>query len=407
MCRGKSFAGLMGVALIGLLGLTGCGKKPQISLSMWGATEDQEMLNEMVETFKEEYKDDAEFEITVSAEDPVTCKETVLTNPEVAADVYAFADDQFESLYDAGVLLEITENVAGVEEANGGADSAAILSAKREGKLYAYPMTASNGYFMYYNSAYFSEEDLESLDRMMEIAAENDKTISIDFTSGWYLYSFFKGAGLDVERNEDGKTNICNWNATDTRYTGKDVAEAIERILAHKGTENGGDEDFINGVKSGRVIAGINGAWNAAKVEAAYGENYAATKLPTYTVAGDQVQMASFAGYKLVGVSAYSKEPEWAMKLAEWITNEENQTIRFERNGECPSNVKAGASEKVLNAPAIAALSKQADYAYVQDVADSFWMPVNVFGTTLVAQDEKNYDLQELLDQMVKGITNE
>ena len=36
-----------------------------------------------------------------------------------------------------------------------------------------------------------------------------------------------------------------------------------------------------------------------------------------------------FAGFKLLGVNAYSKNVGWAMLLAEWITNEANQTLRF------------------------------------------------------------------------------
>ena len=38
------------------------------------------------------------------------------------------------------------------------------------GSLYAYPLTADNGYFLYYNKAYFSEEDIQSLERMLELA---------------------------------------------------------------------------------------------------------------------------------------------------------------------------------------------------------------------------------------------
>ena len=145
--------------------------------------------------------------------------------------------------------------------------------------------------------------------------------------------------------------------------------------------------------------------WNAKEIQEAYGENYAATKLPEYSIAGDLVQMHSFAGYKLIGVNAYTKNPKWAQRLAQWITNEQNQMIRFEQQGDCPSNVKAAASEKVIASPAIAALAAQSEYAHIQSVTDSFWMPVYVFGTTITAGnlDEKN--LQVLLDQMVKDIT--
>ena len=55
---------------------------------------------------------------------------------------------------------------------------------------------------------------------MLEVAWKNGKKIAMDFTGGWYLYSFFKGAGLNVEINEDGVTNTCNWNTTEGKYKG-------------------------------------------------------------------------------------------------------------------------------------------------------------------------------------------
>ena len=107
--------------------LSGCGKeKESVTLSLWGPEEDQEMLGEMVDAFKEKYKEEAEFNITICAENEVTCKETVLIDPKNAADVYAFVDDQFSSLCQNNALLEITENVDEIIEANGGKESAAI-----------------------------------------------------------------------------------------------------------------------------------------------------------------------------------------------------------------------------------------------------------------------------------------
>lgn len=385
---------------------SGCEKKKEIvTLSVWGAEEDQEMLREMVDAFEEKYKDEAEFNITICVENEVTCKETVLIDPKKAADIYSFADDQFRSLCQNNALLEITENVDEIIEANGGKESAAIKSASYDGKLYAYPTTASNGYFMYYNKAYFTEEDVKSLDKMLEIAEENGKKVAMDFTSGWYLYSFFKGAGLNVEISEDGLTNICDWNTTEGKYRGVDVAEAMCKIVSNAGFLNCGDADFVAGAKDGSIIAGINGAWNSKNMQEAYGDNYAATKLPEYSIAGDLVQMHSFAGYKLVGVNAYTKNAKWAQRLAQWITNEENQMIRFEKKGDCPSNVNAASSKKVIDSPAIAALAAQSEYAHIQRVSDNFWMPVYVYGTTITAGNLDEKSLQGLLDQMVKDIT--
>ena len=402
----KKRAICIGIGMLMISLLSGCGKeKENVTLSVWGAEEDQEMLSEMVDAFEEKYKDEAEFNITICVENEVTCKETVLIDPEKAADVYSFADDQFRSLCQNNALLEVTENVDEIIEANGGKESAAVQSASYDGKLYAYPATASNGYFLYYNKEYFTEEDVKSFDKMLEIAEKNDKKIAMDFTSGWYLYSFFKGAGLNVELSEDGLTNICDWNTTEGKYKGVDVAEAMCKLVANPGFLNCGDADFVAGAKDGSIIAGINGAWNAKNMQEAYGDNYAAAKLPEYSIAGDSVQMHSFAGYKLVGVNAYTKNAKWAQRLAQWITNEENQMIRFERKGDCPSNVNAASSKEVIDSPAIAALAAQSEYAHIQRVSDSFWMPVYVYGTTITAGNLDEKSLQVLLDQMVKDIT--
>lgn len=385
----------------------GCASAPieDVTISVWGPTDDQAMLNSMADSFIEKYGDQANFTFNISEESEVTCKETVLIDPENAADVYIFADDQFDTLVNNYALHEVIIDTDTIIAENGGKDSAAIQASSKDGKLYAYPMTASNGYFLYYNDEYFSEEDVKDFDKMLEIAEANNKKIAMDFTSGWYLYSFFKGAGLNVELSEDGSQNSCNWNSNEGEYTGLDVAEAMCRIATNKSFLNCGDDDFVAGAKDGSIIAGINGAWNANNMKEAYGEHYAATKLPEFTIAGNRAQMHSFTGYKLVGVNAYSLNDKWAQLFAEWITNEENQMVRFREKGEGPSNINAAKSDEVLASPAIAALTSQAKYAHIQRVGNNFWMPVYVYGTTIMAGnlDEKN--LQELLDQMVKDIT--
>lgn len=72
------------------------------------------------------------------------------------------------------------------------------------------------------------------------------------------------------------------------------------QLEANQGFGNMVDADFVAGVQDGSVIAGVSGVWNATELEKVWGVDYAATKLPTYTCAGEQVQMSSFAGYKML-----------------------------------------------------------------------------------------------------------
>ena len=48
-----------------------------------------------------------------------------------------------------------------------------------------------------------------------------------------------------------------------------------------------------------------------------------------------------------MAVNAYTKYPEWANKLAQWFTNEDNQKLRFEMKNAGPANKAAAADDAV------------------------------------------------------------
>ena len=164
------------------------------------------------------------------------------------------------------------------------------------------------------------------------------------------------------------------------------------------------DGEFLAGVRDGTVIAGVSGVWNALAVEEAWGGSMGAAKLPAYICAGQQVQMASFSGCKLIGVNAYSQHPDWAARLAEWITGEENQRLRFEARGQGPANINAANSHQVQSSPAIAALLEQSNYSQLQRVGGKFWDPVAEFSASMARGNPSGASLQVQLDRMVEGV---
>lgn len=137
----------------------------------------------------------------------------------------------------------------------------------------------------------------------------------------------------------------------------------------------------------------------------AWGEDYGAVKLPTFTCAGKQIQMSSFVGYKMIGVNAYSKQVDWALKLADWITNEQNQITRFEKRNQGPSNINAAASDAVSRVPAIQAVIAQSEYGSLQRVGNNYWTPFAEFGENLAAGNPSGTSPQDIIDALVKGIT--
>ena len=375
-------------------------EKQAVSLTVWGAEEDEELLQEIFASFRDRYAGEADFQITYQAQSESNCKDALLGDLEKGADVFAFADDQVAALAAAGGLDPLPDDGA----IRTSTLPAAVDAASVGGTLYAYPLTADNGYFLYYNKSYFSQEDIQTLDRMLEVAAQAERLVTMDWSSAWYVYAFFGNTGLEVGLNEDGLTNYCTWNSTDGPIRGVDVAQAMLSVAASPGFASRTDTEFLAGVQDGSVIAGISGVWNEVAIRNAWGENTGAAKLPTYTCAGQQIQMASFSGCKLVGVNAYSQHPEWAAKLAEWITSEANQRLRFELRGQGPANTSAANSPEVQASPAIAALLAQSNFSQLQRVGGKFWDPVAEFSGNLAAGNPSGASLQVQLDRLVEGV---
>lgn len=372
-----------------------------VALTVWGAEEDEALLQEIFASFRTHYAGQADFQITYQPQSESNCKDVLLGDLEGGADVFAFADDQVAALAAAGGLDPVAD-AAAIQSAS---LPAAVEAASVENTLYAYPLTADNGYFLYYNKAYFTETDVQSLNRMLEIAAQAEKLVSMDWSSAWYVYAFFGNTGLEVGLNEDGLTNYCTWNGTDGPIRGVDVAQAMLDIAASPAFSNRPDGEFLTGVQDGTVIAGISGVWNAVAVQEAWGADMGAAKLPAFTCAGQEVQMASFSGCKLIGVNAYSKHPDWAAKLAEWITSEENQRLRFEMRGQGPANINAANSPEVQSSPPIAALLEQSNYSQLQRVGGKFWDPVAEFSGGMAQGNPSGASLQAQLDRLAEGVS--
>lgn len=412
----KRICGLF-LGILCTVALTGCGltgkkdlaknsdpestESQTVELVVWGAEEDTELMNRIIQSFLTKYQGQANFQISFEVQGESQCKDVLIGELEKGADVFTFADDQLNALAAAGALDPIQD----ADEIKNRNLSSTVEAATVNDRLYAYPLTADNGYFLYYNKQYITEEQAKTLDGILGAAAANGKLFTMDWSSAWYVYSFFGNTGLQVGLSDDGITNYCTWNQTDGEIRGIDVAQAMLQIAGNPGFSSRTDEEFLNGVKDGSVIAGISGVWNSVAIQEAWRENAGAVSLPTYSLNGSQMQMASFSGCKLIGVNAYSKHPEWASKLAEWITNEENQKLRFEMRGQGPSNITVADSDEIKESLAISALIEQSEFSQPQRVGGKFWDPVSKFALNMAAGNPSGQDLQEQLDEMAEGVS--
>ncbi|MBE5767394.1 MAG: extracellular solute-binding protein [Clostridiales bacterium] len=367
-----------------------------ITLKVWGSQEDQELLGILIDAFKAENADKT-WDISLGVVGEPDAKTRYLEDPAAAADVFAFANDQLIDLVNADALYEVTRNLDAIVAAN---SAGSVESASLDGVLYGYPMAADNGYFLYYDKSVFTEEDVQTLDGLLAKANEAGKKVFMDVSNGWYIASFFMGAGCSLTLDENGN-QLCDFNSE----AGLAAGEAIRAFTADPAFLTG-DDSVLTGGMGDTIAAGVSGTWNAEAIQKKLGENYAAVKLPTFTANGEQIQMASFIGTKVIGVNTQTQFPVEAMMLAEYLTNEASQAKRFEMRQIGPTNLNVAASDAVKANIALAALSAQGSFGVSQKlVLGTYWTPAEAFGTAM--ENKSTDDMQTMLDAMVAQIVGE
>jgi len=387
---------LFAVMIIAVLALafTGCGSEDEtVELLIWGSHGGQEFLNIAAERFAEMHPD-TNFEFTFGVVGEDDARDRVLEDPASAADVFAFADDHLHSLVNAGALYEVTRNLAGISARN--LDSAVYI-ATIDGSMWAYPQTADNGYFWYYDRSILSSEDVLSLDRIIEqsLASGTRFTFPVDVawvTASWFLAEGYLGLGPDGNQ-------VVDFN----NQAGYDAARAMIAMVESGAWASGWVDELVEGIGTTHS-GGVGGTWMAGDIAERLGDNFGATRLPSATIGGQTVQLSSFMGTKLVGINSQTEHPVYAMDFADFLTGEEMQLLNFEMNGIGPSNTVVANSDAVRANPALAALAMQSFYAFPQrDVQGAYWDAVAAFGTAVVNNEVG--DLQALLDEMVAQIT--
>jgi arabinogalactan oligomer/maltooligosaccharide transport system substrate-binding protein len=399
------------------------GTKTKYTLTVWGSQEDQAMLKEMCAAYAAANPQN-EYKFLFGVQSEADAADKVLNDVTSGPDVYAFASDQINKLYAGGALAriggEIEKNVKEINSA--GSIDAATLTIGGQDQLYAYPMTGDNCYFVYYDKRVYSDpSQLATLDSMLDVAESAGKKVHFKLNDdGWYLSSFFfanPSLGYEVTYNDKMvQTGVtCNYNNAD----GLKVMQALRTYVNHNALViQTDDSKIIAGFtpdedEKTEIAAAVSGTWNAATIKELLGENMGVIKLPKATIGGQQVQLSGYMGFKLIGVNGFSKNKGEAHKLAQWLTNEQNQQKRFEVRGFGPTNKVVAASTAVLNDPVISVVMEQAQFNRAQKgVPGNYWTPMGALITPFIAEKEAgtllevtDATLQEYLDALVAQIT--
>ena len=415
--------------LVLCLAFVACGKKDdgdptqkeKVTLTVWGAQEDQEMLKEMCAAFAAA-NPDKEYKFLFGVQSESDAADKVLGDVTSGPDVFSFASDQINKLIKGGALARIGGQAEIDVKANNTATSveSASVTINGESQLFAYPCTEDNTLFLYYDKSVLGTDDIDNLGDLLDAAHAKGKKVHFKLNDdGWYLSSFFF-AYDDLKYNVNYDASLTETSVSINYNTahGLAVMRALVNYVNHPALVIQTDDSKLiagftptaEGVVE--VAAGVSGVWNAKSIEGLLGDNMGVAKLPTVEIGGEEKQLTTYMGCKLIGVNGYSQNKGEAHKLAQWLTNEQNQLKRYETRGFAPSNKVAAANEAVKNDAVLAAVLAQAQYSRAQtSVPGNYWTPMGSLITPFIERKEAgtlldytDEELQELLDALVAQI---
>ena len=397
------------------------GKKEKVTLTVWGSQEDQEMLKEMCAAYAAA-NPDKEYKFLFGVQGEGDAADKVLNDVTSGPDVFSFASDQINKLIAGGALARIGGQAEQDVIANNSATSvdAATITVNGENQLFAYPCTEDNTLFLYYDKSVIADDQVDTLDELLDAAHKAGRKVHFKLNDdGWYLSSFFFAypeLKYEVEYDEAMVETSVSLNYNNAQ--GLAVMKALVKYVNHPALViQTADDKLVAGftpTAEGTVeaAAGVSGTWNRKAIYDLLGDNMGVAKLPTVEIDGEQKQLTTFMGCKLIGVNGFSQNKAEAHKLAQWLTNEENQLKRFETRGFGPSNKNVAASEAVANDPVISAVMDQAKFSRAQkSVPGNYWTPMGALITPFIERKEAgtladytDAELQELLDSLVSQI---
>ena len=437
---------------------------------VWGPDDHKEIYMEYLNKFAEEHKKElGGYTFQYAGSGDAGAYDAMATDPRSGAGVYTFANDQTANLRNLGALGIVNDGTAlgdNLTWSMNNNSAAAVESTKlSDGKSYAYPLQADNGYYMYYNKSAFigtsvwdankdnvdgTKGDLKdgytfrdlyaalkektgqttytSEVKVLDHIDENGKriykdetqkqTVSVDWTKGvvtwpmgdsWYGSGVFFAVGGDYNVAYDSKgkqTNADAWFAytypegetSNWRKGNFQIGNNAVQCMINSITEPNGKlsanymysdgnasplndyityfTDFNDAQHWGTtpLAAAVCGTWKAKELQLAWGDNYAATVLPTLeNDAGQKFAMKNFAGYKNMGVnpqcsfvtSASDSEKMGRLKLlhelAQYLCGPEISIERYKSTGAGPANLKALENPDIASDAALLALNAQYD----------------------------------------------
>lgn len=351
-----------------------------VSLTVWSPSEDQDpeygqWLNTMCDQFNELHPEwDIAFNYGVCTESDA--KKLVPQDIDAAADVFLFSSTGLENLCQANSLSEMGGKY--LETIQEEYPQVLVDCLNYEGGIYGVPMT-TNTFFMYYDKSVFTEEDVSSLEAMLEKGK-----VAIPMTDGFYLSAFYLGAGCtffgDEGEDREAGIELDGENAVAMTNYLVDLVKNENLVIAKP-------DEAISMMREGKVDAYWCGTWQAAQTEEILGENFGVAQIPSILLDGTETQLRPFSSAKAIGVKSTTEHPQIAIELALYLGGFDAQKAHYEKRNYVPCQNELLEDSKIRQDDVV-----MVDSSTIEKIAvprsnftemSYFWTPAESFGAEL------------------------
>ena len=169
-------------------------------IMIWGPGDHEDIYMEYLRQFEKDHKDElAGYTFQYAGSGDAGAYSAMSTDSSTVG-VYTFANDQMANLINLNALAVVSgDNLKWSEEHN--IKAAYDATQFSDGKYYAYPLQADNGYYLYYNKAAFKGTKV----------AEADGTLKDEFTFRDLYAALDETTQTSTYTDAAGKTVTANW----------------------------------------------------------------------------------------------------------------------------------------------------------------------------------------------------
>ena len=393
-------AALTAMATMGILaGSAICSAETQdVTLKIWVPEEAVEDTDAAVQAFDDLHDEfNITYEIAVVGIDEAPAQ--VETDTDTAADIFYVPSGGIADMVSKGLLLPLVKDYDTIE-----ADlpESALTAVTIDDLHYAVPFSP-NTYFMFYNTDFFTEDEVKNLDTMMEKdLGDGNWNFSTKMTDSWYDESFFLGNDCTLFGPDGTDPTECSFNNENGFASGEYMIVLAANPKYLENADGVGDSAFKDGT------LGAITPWSAPDFREALGDKLGAAPLPVANIGGKEVQLSNFVDFKTICVKSNTAFPLCAQQLAVFLCNEENSLTRYENQGDVPVLTSLSEEGAVAEDVVAQALNAQASLATNQPSISQmggYWDPMKAFGDGVYYGEVTKDNLQDKLDALVDSIT--